>query len=108
MNAATVIGPRSWIRSAIRTPQSAVTSLLADRHERLAVAAPDTKLREMLRLNLLQLALRIGRVRHALAVHRQDDVARPQEAGGRTVLIDVRHDSARLPGRQPQPPRHLR
>ena len=77
-------------------------SVLLDRDEDLAVAAPDEQLRDAARLDLLQLARRVGRARHGLAVHRQDDVAGAQRARRRTVRIDVGDDRAGLARRQPQ------
>src|SRR5260370_32538514 len=85
MNAATVIGPRSRITSAIRTPKSALSnppsairnpqwSVLLHRDERLAVAAPDENLRDAAGRHPLQLPRRLGRVRHGPAVGPQEEL----------------------------------
>ena len=93
MNAATVIGPRSRITSLS-------TSVFPDRHEHLAfVAPPHENLRDAARLHALKLAAGLRGVRHALAVHRQDDVTRPQLTDGRAVRIHIRDERARLAGR---------
>src|SRR5436190_3270137 len=104
MNAATVIGPRSRTKSAIRNPRSASALFLAHGHEYFVVAAPDAQLREVAGLNLLQLALGVERARDGPAVDRQNDVPLPQAARRRTVGVDVGDHRAGLSGRNPQPP----
>src|ERR1051326_7324894 len=78
MNAATVIGPRSRTKSAIRTPQSAMWLFLSHGHEHFGVSAPDTQLREMAGLHFLKLALCVDRAAHGPAVDRQNHIARAQ------------------------------
>src|SRR5438045_1124069 len=59
-------------KSRIRIPID--VSVFLDRDEHLAVAAPHAQLRQAARLNLAELARRVGGVRHLLAVDRQDHV----------------------------------
>src|SRR5438105_15553242 len=111
MNAATVMGPRSWIASRISNEPDALL-LLAHGDEDFAafVAAhpPHEDPGDSARLHLLQLAAGFRRRRHASAVYRQNDVALTQRAGGRAVRIDIRNHGAHLARRQLHPPRHLR
>src|SRR6185436_1479249 len=93
MNAATVMGPRSRITSRS-------TSVFPDGHEHLTfVAPPDENLRDPARLHALELAAGLGRVRHALPVHRHDHVTGTQLADRRAVGVHVRDQRARLSGR---------
>ena len=62
----------------------------------------------MLRLHFLQFALCLLSARNRLAIHGQDDVTGAQVPRSRPILVDIRDDSSRLPGRQAQPPRQLR
>src|SRR5262252_451478 len=99
MNAATVIGPRSWTSSLI----------LLDGDEDLGILAPEEDLSDPPRRYGLQLASRVGRAGDGFAVHRQNDVA-GLDAGlrGRAVRIDVADERPRSASRQLQPSRDLR
>src|SRR5215470_19774154 len=99
MNAATVIGPRSWTSSLI----------LLDGEEDLGILTPEEDLRDPPRRYRLQLASRIGRIRNGLAIHRQDDVT-GLDSGlrGRAVGIHVADERSRLARRQLEPSRDLR
>src|SRR5215467_9409982 len=98
MNAATVIGPRSWTSSLI----------LLDGDEDLGILAPEEDLSDPPRRYGLQLASRVGRAGDGLAVHRQDDIA-GLDTGlrGRAVRIDVADERPRSASRQLQPSRDL-
>src|SRR5262245_18832485 len=105
MNAATVSGPRSRTMSTSRDsgfgirdsfescsaiPKSQIprpdrVSVFLHGDEHLALVTPDEELRYPARLNLAELASRFGCARHALTVHRKNDVALAQRAGRRTV-----------------------
>src|SRR5262249_14818951 len=99
MNAATVIGPRSWTISLI----------LLDGEEDLGILAPEEDLRDPPRRNRLKLARRIGRVRHSLAIHRQDDVTGFDPGlRSRAVGIHIAHERPRLARWQLQPSGDLR
>src|SRR5260370_35019759 len=98
MNAATVMGPSSWIRALI----------FLDGDEDFTFAAPDQNLRDVARGNLLQLAARFGGVRHRLAVDRPNARALPKGRGRRPLRV---HAAAQSPGparRDRQPPRRPR
>src|SRR5215831_7621732 len=99
MNAATVIGPRSWTISLI----------LLDGDEDLGILAPEEDLRDPPRRNSLQLARSVGRVRDRLAVDRQDDVAvADPRLRRRTIRVHVADERSRAARRQLQAPRELR
>src|SRR5436305_12248138 len=102
MNAATVRGPRSRTKSAINNQilQSAIcnpqSSILLDRHERLAVAAPDQNPADPTGRDLLQLARRAGSFRHRPTIDRDDDVGRPRRAGGSAFRFAFSEDGPAL------------
>src|SRR5438132_10502516 len=95
MNAATVSGPRSRIRSAIRNRTSAIVrSVFLHRDEYLAVAAPEQDARDTAGRHSLQFTPRVLCAGNGLAVHGEDDIARAQEAGRGAVRIDVADECA--------------
>src|SRR5262245_3912678 len=98
MNAATVIGPRSWTRSLI----------LFDGDEDLSIAAPEEDLRNPPRRHGLQLATRVSRVGNRLAIDREDDVALAKaRLSGRTIRIHVADEHAGFSRRQLELPGDL-
>src|SRR5439155_7516521 len=109
MNAATVSGPRSRIKSAICNLKSALReSVLLHRDEYLAIAAPEEDPRDAPGRHFLQLGTRVLRARYRPAVDRQNHVSRAQETGRRSIRVHVADERAAPSGRYLQSARDRR
>src|ERR671924_183910 len=98
MNAATVSGPRSRIRSLI----------FLDGDEDFTFTAPQEDSRDPTRRDFLELVARILRSGHGPAVHRENHVVLTDRAGRWTVRIDIADERAGPAVRDLQAPRDRR
>src|SRR4029453_4477094 len=102
MNAATVIGPRSRISSAIFALRSAIPSpeppalFLANGHELLVPVAPDEQPGDSAGRDFGQLAARLNGRRDGLSIDRENHVPGPQVPRGVAVGGHVVNNGALL------------